>query len=282
MPRYRNEHGQLDLGAIQVDSSGYTSGGTHHTVAVTLFEQIGKGQFGFVHRAILHPEKTELAVKVRAALFARGAHSRRIPDDRSCSRQRVPYTSNETGNKYVREELLILASAQSDFIVQFHGAFFHDNEVCYCIEFMDHGSLANLYHEPVPELVLRVIAYSVVWALQYLEQRRLMHRDVKPTNILVNSRGRVKLCDFGVSGRLGSNGQAASYVGSHVYFSPERITGQGQAYSTKADVWSLGITLLEVALQGARAGPLIRRGRRLTPHRAQRTRLHTRRTNWRC
>lgn len=72
-----------------------------------------------------------------------------------------------------------------------------------------------------------------------------MHRDIKPSNILVNSRGCIKLCDFGVSSEL-ENSIANTFVGTGTYMAPERI--QGSAYTVKSDVWSFGLTLMELAI----------------------------------
>lgn len=72
-----------------------------------------------------------------------------------------------------------------------------------------------------------------------------MHRDIKPSNILVNSRGSIKLCDFGVSGEL-INSIADTFVGTSTYMAPERI--QGERYTVKSDVWSFGLTIMELAI----------------------------------
>lgn len=75
----------------------------------------------------------------------------------------------------------------------------------------------------------------------------IMHRDVKPTNILLHSRGKIKLCDFGVSGYLVKSA-AKTYVGSMTYMAPERVRANQNTplYTTQADVWSLGATLFEL------------------------------------
>ncbi|MBN3271394.1 MP2K2 kinase, partial [Polyodon spathula] len=69
--------------------------------------------------------------------------------------------------------------------------------------------------------------------------------DVKPSNILVNSRGEIKLCDFGVSGQL-IDSMANSFVGTRSYMSPERL--QGTHYSVQSDVWSMGLSLVELSI----------------------------------
>lgn len=99
---------------------------------------------------------------------------------------------------------------------------------------------------PIRVDVLGKIAEATLGGLTYLyERHHIMHRDIKPSNILVNSRGHIKLCDFGVSGEL-INSVADTFVGTSTYMAPERI--QGEKYTVKSDVWSFGLSIMEMAI----------------------------------
>ncbi|XP_078007347.1 dual specificity mitogen-activated protein kinase kinase 5 isoform X7 [Phascolarctos cinereus] len=106
------------------------------------------------------------------------------------------------------------------------------------------GGSLDVYRK-IPEHVLGRIAVAVVKGLTYLWSLKILHRDVKPSNMLVNTRGQVKLCDFGVSTQL-VNSIAKTYVGTNAYMAPERISGE--QYGIHSDVWSLGISFMELAL----------------------------------
>ncbi|KAJ3734028.1 kinase-like domain-containing protein [Lentinula guzmanii] len=150
--------------------------------------------------------------------------------------------------KQILRELHIIHTCSSPYIVSSFGAFISEPNICICMEFMDQGSFDSIYKaigRPIPICIVRQAAKRVLGGLVYLyEAMGVLHRDIKPSNILLNSEGQVKLCDFGVSGEL-ENSVAKTFVGTSVYMSPERI--QGSDYTIKSDVWSLGITLIELA-----------------------------------
>lgn len=153
-------------------------------------------------------------------------------------------------------ELDILHRCVSPYIIDFYGAFFQEGAVYICIEFMDGGSIDKIYGDGVPESVLRKITYATTRGLRELKDvHNIIHRDVKPTNILVNTRGQVKICDFGVSGNLVAS-IAKTNIGCQSYMAPERISGGGMSaagapggtYSVQSDIWSLGLSIIECAL----------------------------------
>ncbi|CAH2242471.1 jg20455 [Pararge aegeria aegeria] len=109
------------------------------------------------------------------------------------------------------------------------------------------GHVVKMLHRPSGA----VIAVKTVNALSYLKDTHgVIHRDVKPSNILLDERGNVKLCDFGISGRLVDSKAKTRSAGCAAYMAPERIDPPDPSrpdYDIRADVWSLGISLVELA-----------------------------------
>uniref|UniRef100_A0A1I8F3H2 Protein kinase domain-containing protein n=1 Tax=Macrostomum lignano TaxID=282301 RepID=A0A1I8F3H2_9PLAT len=95
------------------------------------------------------------------------------------------------------------------------------------MEYMNAGSLDLVLKQAgrLPEPIVAKITQSVLRGLVYLRQINCLHRDVKPSNILVNLDGECKLCDFGVSGQL-IDSMADSFVGTRSYMAPERLNGE--------------------------------------------------------
>ncbi|NWY69889.1 MP2K6 kinase, partial [Erithacus rubecula] len=129
-------------------------------------------------------------------------------------------------------------------------------DVWICMELMD-TSLDKFYKHvidkglTIPEDILGKIAVSIVKALEHLHSKlSVIHRDVKPSNVLINTQGQVKMCDFGISGYLVDSVAKTMDAGCKPYMAPERINPElnQKGYSVKSDIWSLGITMIELAI----------------------------------
>lgn len=189
--------------------------------------ELGRGNYGTVTKVLHKPTNIIMAMKeIRLEL-------------------------DETKFSQIIMELDILHKCISPYIVDFYGAFFIEGAVYVCMEYMDGGSLDKIYGGGVDEPYLAFITDAVVRGLKQLkEEHNIIHRDVKPTNILVSTNGTVKLCDFGVSGNLVAS-IARTNIGCQSYMAPERIKSRNPndaiTYTVQSDIWSLGLSILEVA-----------------------------------
>ncbi|KAE8541494.1 hypothetical protein D1P53_002856 [Cryptococcus gattii VGV] len=211
---------------------------------IEVLGELGKGNYGSVHKVFHRPTGVTMAMKeIRLEL-----------DD-----------SKLNG---IIMELDILHRAVAPEIVEFYGAFTIESCVYYCMEYMDAGSLDSLTGggvqakdqtkdeeedatKRVPEGVLRRITARIVKGLRFLkDELQIIHRDVKPTNVLINGKGEVKMCDFGVSGQL-EKSLAKTNIGCQSYMAPERIksetANQNPTYTVSSDVWSVGLSIVELA-----------------------------------
>ncbi|KAJ5767411.1 uncharacterized protein N7511_005027 [Penicillium nucicola] len=232
---------------------------------VDRLEELGKGNYGTVYK--VRHSRPHLR---KPGLGLGGIVSRpQDQDDTNSDAGSAQYSGVVMAMKEIRleldeakfaqiiMELDILHRCLSPFIIDFYGAFFQEGAVYMCVEFMDGGSIDKIYEGGVPENILRKVTLSTIMGLKSLkDDHNIIHRDVKPTNILVNSKGQIKICDFGVSGNLVSS-IAKTNIGCQSYMAPERIAGGGMqqsgapsagTYSVQSDIWSLGLSIIECAM----------------------------------
>ncbi|KAJ3264353.1 hypothetical protein HDU77_008785 [Chytriomyces hyalinus] len=200
---------------------------------VELIETVGKGNYGYVYKGRLIGSNEISAVKV---VFLK-----------------------EDELKETLLEMEILKACSHPNVTRYMGLFLKGLDLWICMEFCGGGALDSIYRaikKPFNEDQIGSIIYDSIVGLEYLHnQVALIHRDIKAGNLLLTEAGELKLADFGVSAKLkSSNGTARTFIGTPYWMAPEVIacdpesaTSQTAAYDCKSDIWSIGITAIEIA-----------------------------------
>jgi serine/threonine kinase 3 len=132
--------------------------------------------------------------------------------------------------------------------VSYIDGYLFDGELWILMEFCEGGSLSDLHDitkTNLSEIETRAVMASCILGLEHLHNLKNIHRDIKAGNILITADGKAKLADFGVSAQLtNSKNMRKTMIGTPFWMAPELI--QETLYDGKADIWSLGITILEV------------------------------------
>eukprot|EP00281_Chroomonas_sp_CCMP1168_P032260 CAMPEP_0206253710 /NCGR_PEP_ID=MMETSP0047_2-20121206/23299_1 /ASSEMBLY_ACC=CAM_ASM_000192 /TAXON_ID=195065 /ORGANISM="Chroomonas mesostigmatica_cf, Strain CCMP1168" /LENGTH=290 /DNA_ID=CAMNT_0053679941 /DNA_START=248 /DNA_END=1116 /DNA_ORIENTATION=- len=161
----------------------------------------------------------------------------------------VPITLKGKDTQKLLQQLKDLYTSHHPNITAFHGAQYDQkgSSILIAFEYCDLKSLKDLLAKvtTLPEDVMGNCTLQVVRGLRYLHaERRIIHRDIKPNNVLVNSKGQFKITDFGMSKELSSTLSAGqTWIGTNSYMSPERVGGLD--YTFNADVWSLGLLVYQ-------------------------------------
>uniref|UniRef100_A0A8C4EVR3 mitogen-activated protein kinase kinase n=1 Tax=Dicentrarchus labrax TaxID=13489 RepID=A0A8C4EVR3_DICLA len=184
--------------------------------------------------------------------LGRGAYGvvdkmKHVPSGLIMAVKRIRATVNTQEQKRLLMDLDIsMRTVDCFYTVTFYGALFREGDVWICMELMD-TSLDKFYKQviekgmTIPEDILGKIAVSV-------DGRSL--RKPLPSNVLINTQGQVKMCDFGISGYLVDSVAKTMDAGCKPYMAPERINPETnqKGYNVKSDIWSLGITMIELAI----------------------------------
>lgn len=187
-----------------------------------------------------------------------------LVEERSTYRRYVMkqlHLSRDERENALRESEL-LSSLHHPNICRHHESFIHDGSwLCVVMPHCSNGDLAQLLKHrraerqpPLDEPIAVHYVMCLSLALEYLHARKIIHRDVKPSNVFLTADWTVQLGDFGVSRQLSdASSLASTTVGTPLYMSPELL--MSNKYSTKTDMWALGCVAFEcVTLKSAFMG----------------------------
>lgn len=136
-------------------------------------------------------------------------------------------------------------------IVQYLGCERKEFSISIYLEYISGGSVGSCLrkHGKFEESVVRSLTRQTLEGLAYLHAEGILHRDLKADNILLDVDGTCRISDFGISKKTDNiygNDVTNSMQGSVFWMAPEVIRSQGQGYSAKVDIWSLGCVVLEM------------------------------------
>ncbi|KAL5710795.1 non-specific serine/threonine protein kinase [Ranunculus cassubicifolius] len=197
-----------------------------------MYEEVGEGVSATVYRALCIPLNATVAVKVL--------------DLEKCN--------NDSVLAGIQREVQTMSSIDHPNVLRSYCSFTDEHKLWVVMPYMAGGSCLHIMKSTHPggfdEPIIATLLYEVLKALAYLHGHGYIHRDVKAGNILIDSNGTVKVGDFGVSASLFDNGDRQrsrnTFVGTPCWMAPE-VMQQLHGYDFKADMWSFGITALELA-----------------------------------
>ncbi|KAF8357822.1 kin-18 [Pristionchus pacificus] len=188
-------------------------------------KEIGHGSFGAVFYAFDKERGETVAIK------------------------KMSYSGKQAAEKWIDviKEVQFLTSLRHENIVEYRASFLKES-TCWLVMEYCIGSAADLVDvlkKGLREVEIAAICHSTLAALAYLHSLGRIHRDVKAGNILLNDAGCVKLADFGSSSMVSP---ARTFIGTPFFMAPEVILAMDDGeYAERADIWSLGITAIELA-----------------------------------
>ncbi|XP_057355308.1 serine/threonine-protein kinase TAO1-like [Manis pentadactyla] len=179
-----------------------------------------------------------------AVFFARDVHTNDV-----VAIKRLPFSGRNAMERWqgIIKEVRCLRTLKHPNIVEYKGCYLREHRAWLVMEYCS-GSVVDLlkvHKKPLQEMEIAAIIHGALQGLAYLHSRGMIHRDIKAGNILLTTRGQVKLADFGFASMASS---AKSFVGTPYWIAPEIILGRNEEpYDSKVDVWSLGITCIQIA-----------------------------------
>uniref|UniRef100_A0A674E2S8 non-specific serine/threonine protein kinase n=1 Tax=Salmo trutta TaxID=8032 RepID=A0A674E2S8_SALTR len=191
----------------------------------TDLREIGHGSFGAVYFA--HDIRTNEVVAIK----------------------KMSYGGKQSNEKWqdIIKEVKFLQKLHHPNTVEYRGCYLREHTAWLVMEYClgSASDLLEVHKKPLQEQEIAAITHGALQGLVYLHSHNMIHRDVKAGNILLTEPGQVKLGDFGSASIIAP---ANSFVGTPYWMAPEVILAMDEGqYDGKVDVWSLGITAIELA-----------------------------------
>jgi serine/threonine protein kinase len=192
----------------------------------TILRRIGKGGFGQVLQAYDEDLDRPVAIKV----------------------PRPDRVSRPEDVEAFLNEAKILASLDHPHVVPVHDVGrTEDGQVFVVSKFIEGSDLKALMQDARPLLHESVeLVATVAEALHYAHTRGLVHRDIKPRNILIDASGKPFVADFGLALKDEDFGKPAGIAGTPAYMSPEQARGEGRRVDRRSDIFSLGVVFYDL------------------------------------
>lgn len=185
------------------------------------YEQIGKGAYSTVYKAYHNDLSKIFAVK------------------------EINISIHKKNIERFREEIFLMNKFNHQNILKLYETIEDDNYIYLILEYCENGDLKNFLNKrPMKEKNVRKFMKQIVSGLQYLNNKNVYHRDLKPQNILLTQDYTIKISDFGLAKTCESNTLLDTICGSPMYMAPEIM--KYKKYDTKADLWSLGVIFYQM------------------------------------
>jgi serine/threonine protein kinase len=222
-----------------------------------IVSELGQGGMGVVYRAVQESLGREVALKLvrPELLFFPGARERFQREIELVARMQHPgivpvhAVGNEGGVPYFAMEL-VRGATLADVLEELSsheprtlGGIDLDRVLARRLGEQSRDEPAPLFRGTWNEVVLRILR-ELAEALEHAHRRGVLHRDVKPSNVMVTREGRVLLLDFGLAGAQGAerSTRTGSQLGSLAYMAPELLAGDSRELDVRSDVYALGAT----------------------------------------
>ena len=196
--------------------------------------------------------KYQIIKKIGEGSYARIYKVKKDSSDTQYCLKNIPVSEEDISSmNEILNESSILSTCDNIYVIKYYDSFFYNGTFNIITEFCPYGDLFGYIKfykvrgSKIEEKIIWIIFIQLSLGLNYLHQKKILHRDIKTKNIFIKNNLTVKIGDFGIAKILNSTSSYAhTFIGTPYYISPELC--KDQPYNDKSDVWSLGCVLYEL------------------------------------